>query len=114
TGGSRSAMLSGTAIVQASDKVIEQGRKLAAHVLEASAGDIEFARGRFTIAGTDRSIGIMELAERVHRGVKLPTELPQSLDVGLISNNPPSSFPNGCHVAEVEIDPDTGAIAVVR
>ena len=62
TGGSRSAMLSGTAIVQAADKVIEQGKQIAAHVLEASAGDIEFADGRFVIAGTDRAIGIMELA----------------------------------------------------
>ncbi len=62
TGGSRSAMLSGTAIAQASDKVIEHGKQIAAHVLEASAGDIEFKAGRFVIAGTDRSIGIMELA----------------------------------------------------
>ena len=67
TGGSRSAMLSGTAIVQAADKVIEQGKQIAAHVLEASAGDIEFADGRFVIAGTDRAIGIMELAQRAPR-----------------------------------------------
>src|SRR6185437_11952661 len=78
TGGSRSAMLSGTAIVQASDKVIEQGKKLAAHVLEASAGDIEFADGRFVIAGTDRTIGIMELAQRA-RGMKLPDGKPGTL-----------------------------------
>ena len=57
-------MLSGTAIVQAADKVIEQGKQIAAHVLEASAGDIEFEDGRFIIAGTDRAIGIMELAEQ--------------------------------------------------
>ena len=76
TGGSRSAMLSGTAIAQASDKVIEQGKQIAAHVLEASAGDIEFKSGRFTIAGTDRSIGIMELAERLRAGIKLPDGVP--------------------------------------
>jgi len=114
TGGSRTMVASGTAMVEASGEVIARGKELAGVVLEAASADIEFARGRFTIAGTDRSIGIMELAARLHRGIKLPPELPQSLDVGLISNNPPSSFPNGCHVAEVEIDPETGAVAVVR
>src|SRR6185437_824238 len=113
TGGSRSAMLSGTAIVQASDKVIEQGKKLAAHVLEASAGDIEFARGRFTIAGTDRSIGIMELAERVRRGVKLPDDVPATLDVTHVTDPVPGAYPNGIHVVEVEVDPDTGLTRVV-
>ncbi|HEX6842070.1 MAG TPA: xanthine dehydrogenase family protein molybdopterin-binding subunit [Stellaceae bacterium] len=114
TGGSRTMVASGTAMVEASAQVIARGKELAGIVLEAASADIEFVRGRFTIAGTDRSIGIMDLAARLHRGIKIPPELPQSLDVGLISNNPPSSFPNGCHIAEVEIDPDTGAIAVVR
>ncbi len=114
TGGSRTMMASGTAMVEAAAQVIARGKEIAGFVMEAAAADIEFARGRFTIAGTDRSIGIMELAERLRRGVTLPPEMPQSLDVGLISNNPPSSFPNGCHIAEVEIDPDTGAVAVVK
>ena len=75
-------------------------------MLEASAGDIEFGDGRFTIAGTDRSIGIMELAEKLRGGLKLPEGVPNSLDVKHVSNEPiPSVFPNGCHVAEVEIDP---------
>jgi carbon-monoxide dehydrogenase large subunit len=72
TGGSRSAMLSGTAIMQAADKAIAQGKQIAAHVLEASVEDIEFAHGRFTIAGTDRAIGIMALAERLRAGLRLP------------------------------------------
>src|SRR4029450_5384163 len=59
TGGSKSIMASGTAIVEASDKVIAQGREIAAHVLEAGVADIEFANGRFVIAGTDRGIGLM-------------------------------------------------------
>jgi aerobic carbon-monoxide dehydrogenase large subunit len=113
TGGSRTMMASGTAMVEASAQVIARGKEIAGFVMEAAAADIEFSRGRFTIVGTDRSIGIMELAARL-RSMKLPPELPQSLDVGLISNNPPSSFPNGCHIAEVEVDPDTGAIAVVK
>jgi carbon-monoxide dehydrogenase large subunit len=114
TGGSRSAMLSGTAIMQASDKVIEQGKKLAAHVLEASAGDIEFKSGRFTIAGTDRSIGIMELAEKTRGGIKLPDGAPSTLDVTHVTEAVPGTFPNGIHVVEVEIDPDTGLTRVVK
>jgi len=113
TGGSRSAMLSGTAIMQASDKVIEQGKQLAAHVLEASAGDIEFNGGRFTIAGTDRSIGIMELAQRV-RGLKLPEGVPSTLDVTHVTDPVPGTYPNGVHVVEVEIEPDTGLTRTVR
>ena len=113
TGGSRSAMNSGAAIVLASDKVIENGRSLAAHVLEAAAADIEFKAGRFAIAGTDRGIGLLELAEQL-RGMKnLPGDLP-TLDVKLAYDGAPSTFPNGCHIAEVEIDPDTGVVDVVK
>jgi carbon-monoxide dehydrogenase large subunit len=111
TGGSRSAMLSGTAIMQAADKVVEKGKQFAAHVLEASAGDIEFRNGRFVIAGTDRAIGIMQLAERV-RGMNLPEG--NSLDVTHVTEAVPGTFPNGVHVAEVEIDPQTGETQVVK
>lgn len=114
TGGSRSALVASQAFLEAGDKLIEQGKQIAAHVLEASAVDIEFAHGRFTIAGTDRGIGILELADRIRGGMTLPADLPQSLDVSHISDNPPFSFPNGCHIAEVEIDRDTGHIDVVR
>jgi carbon-monoxide dehydrogenase large subunit len=114
TGGSKSMIVSGNAIVQASDKVIEAGRQIAAHVLEAAAADIEFRGGRFVIAGTDRSVGIMELAARIQAGLQLPPDLPQSLDVAEIVDGPPSAFPNGCHIAEVEVDPDTGMVEVVK
>ncbi len=114
TGGSKSLIVSGNAIVGAADKVIERGRQIAAHVLEAAAADIEFRAGRFVIAGTDRSIGLMELAARLHAGLTLPPELPQSLDVADIYDGPPSAFPNGCHIAEVEIDPQTGMVEVVK
>lgn len=114
TGGSRSALVASQAFLEAGDKLIEQGKQIAAHVLEASAVDVEFAHGRFTIAGTDRGIGILELADRLRGGLTLPADLPQSLDVSHISDNPPFSFPNGCHIAEVEIDRDTGHIDVVR
>jgi carbon-monoxide dehydrogenase large subunit len=114
TGGSKSLIVSGNAIVGAAGKVVEAGRQIAAHVLEAAAADIEFQHGRFVIAGTDRAIGIMELAAQLHAGLVLPPELPQSLDVADIYDGPPSAFPNGCHIAEVEIDPDTGVVAVVK
>ena len=114
TGGSRSMMNSGGAIVEAAAKVVEQGKVIASHVLEAAVGDIEFANGRFTVAGTDRAIGIMELADKLRLGAKLPSDSPQSLDVSHVSNGQPSAFPNGCHVAEVEIDPQTGTIEVVK
>jgi aerobic carbon-monoxide dehydrogenase large subunit len=104
TGGSRSMMMSGAAIAQASDLVIRKGLELASEVLEAAAADIEFREGRFVVAGTDRSVSLMELAKRK----------PGALDVRHVTEVIPSAFPNGCHVAEVEIDPETGAIELVR
>src|ERR1700710_1021784 len=101
------------AIVEASKLVIEKGKKAAAYLMEAAEGDIEFAKGRFTIAGTDRSIDIMELSRRMREG-KLPDGVPSSLDVDHTTKEVPSTFPNGCHVAEVEIDPDTGVVHIVR
>jgi aerobic carbon-monoxide dehydrogenase large subunit len=115
SGGSKSLMHSGTAIVQGAAKVVETGKQLAAHVLEAAPADIAFERGRFVIVGTDRAISILELAQKLRAGPKLPPDLPQSLDVTHISDGPgASTYPNGCHVAEVEIDPDTGFVEVVK
>src|SRR5260221_3974801 len=114
TGGSKSMIVSGNAIVGAADKGTEAGRQIAAHVLEAAAADIEFHAGRFVIAGTDRSVGLMELAAKIHAGLELPPGLPQSLDVADIYDGPPSAFPNGCHIAEVEVDPETGMVEVVK
>jgi carbon-monoxide dehydrogenase large subunit len=113
TGGSRSIIASGTAIVEASKLIIEKGKRAASHLMEASEADIEFDHGRFTIAGTDRSIDIIELARRLREG-KMPEGVPSSLDVDHTSEGVPSTFPNGCHVAEVEIDPETGIVQIVR
>jgi carbon-monoxide dehydrogenase large subunit len=112
TGGSRSITASGMAIVEASRIVIEKGKRAAAHMMEAAESDIEFANGRFTIAGTDRSIDILELARRLKDG-KMPEGMPSSLDVDHTTEAVPSTFPNGCHVAEVEIDPETGIVQIV-
>ncbi len=114
TGGSRSVTMSGTAIVQASDKVIDAGKRLAAHVLEASAEDIEFKGGNFTIAGTDRAINIMALAEKLRSGIALPDDMPKTLDVTHVTDAVPGTYPNGVHVVEVEIEPDTGLARVVK
>jgi aerobic carbon-monoxide dehydrogenase large subunit len=84
-------------------------------VVEASASDIAFERGGFVIVGTDRVISIMELAQKLHSGINLPAEAPQSLDVIHISDGPGAwTFPNGCHIAEVEVDPQTGSVEVVK
>jgi carbon-monoxide dehydrogenase large subunit len=112
TGGSRSITATGQAIVESSGLVIAKGKMAAAHLMEASEADIEFEDGRFTIAGTDRSIDIMELARRMREG-KMPDGVPSSLDVDHTTKETLSTFPNGCHVAEVEIDPETGVVRIV-
>jgi carbon-monoxide dehydrogenase large subunit len=104
TGGSRSAMMGGGAIAQASDVVVLKGKPLAAEALEAAQADIEFTEGNFRVVGTDRKVSIMELAAKY----------PGRLDVSHVTDVIPSAFPNGCHVAEVEIDPETGVVEVVR
>ena len=116
SGGSKSLLHSGTAIIEASAKVVEKGREAASYVLEAAASDIEFAHGRFVIAGTDRSITVMDLARTLREGsTKSSPDAPQSLDVHHISNGPgAATFPNGCHVAEVEVDPETGVAELVK
>jgi aerobic carbon-monoxide dehydrogenase large subunit len=114
TGGSRSIMQSGGAIIAASDLVIEQGKQAAAHFLEAAAADVEFVRGRFTIAGTDLGIQIMDLAERLRLADELPDDVPRTLDVSHVFKGVPSAFPNGCHIAEVEVDPDTGVVDILK
>ncbi len=85
-------------------------------MLEASAADIEFAHGRFVIAGTDRSVGIMELAERVRAGISSPAgrARPRSTCSHVSDGPAASTYPNGCHVCEVELDPETGVIEVVK
>ena len=114
SGGSRSVMFVGAALTESAAIIIERGKQIASHVLEASASDIEFDAGRFVIAGTDRSIGLLDLASRLRGELKLPEGVPNSLDVDHVVKDPvPSAFPNGCHIAEVEVDPETGAAQVV-
>jgi carbon-monoxide dehydrogenase large subunit len=113
TGGSRSTTMSGGAIVMVSEKIVAKGKKLAAHVLEAAESDIEFKDGRFTIAGTDRGLGIHDVAKAAFQLDKLPPGMEPGLYETATYRARSGNFPNGCHVCEVEIDPETGATEVV-
>lgn len=110
---SRSTVLASGAISVTIDAVIEKGRKLAGHLLEASEADIEYAGGTFRVAGTDRTVDIFDLATQIKTRGNLPDDLPASLDSEEKFTSPEQTYPNGCHVCEVEIDPDTGVIDVV-
>jgi aerobic carbon-monoxide dehydrogenase large subunit len=118
TGGSRSLPVGGAALAHAADKLIAKGRKVAAHLLEAAEADIAFVvgdnGGSFAIAGTDRNVSI----DAVARAAFNPAQLPPGLEPGFAESGhftpPAPTFPNGCHVCEVEIDPETGGIEIVR
>jgi carbon-monoxide dehydrogenase large subunit len=111
---SRSMMIGGSALRAAADEVIERGKRFAAHFMEADAADIAFADGAFTIAGTDRSMPIGQVAQMSFIPVGLPAELGVGLQgAGAFSSDMPS-FPNGCHICELEIDPETGAVELDR
>jgi aerobic carbon-monoxide dehydrogenase large subunit len=111
---SRSMMVGGSALRAAADEVIERGKKFAAHFMESDAADIEFSDGKFTIAGTDKEMPLKQVAQMSFMPVHVPSELGVGLQgVGAFAAEVPS-FPNGCHIGEVEIDPDTGAVRIDR
>jgi aerobic carbon-monoxide dehydrogenase large subunit len=114
TMGSRSTVIGGTALWMAADKLIAKGKIIAAHLLEAAEADIAFADGRYTVAGTDRSLGIKEVARAAFQTARLPKGLEAGFyETGTFS---PASdtYPNGCHVCEVEVDPETGSVELVK
>jgi carbon-monoxide dehydrogenase large subunit len=114
TGGSRSLPVGGVALVHAADKLIAKGRRIAAHMFEAAEADVEFADGVFSVTGTDRRLGIDEVA----RAAFDPAKQAPGVEPGFAESGhftpPQPTFPNGCHVCEVEIEPETGHIEVVR
>jgi carbon-monoxide dehydrogenase large subunit len=103
--GSRSAMCAGTAVITVADTMLAKGKKIAASLLEAGEQDIEYKNGAFGVVGTDRKITLFETARRAK-------EVGENLDTK-DQGNAPLTFPNGCHIAEVEIDPETGALDIV-
>ena len=114
TFGARSAILAGSAIVVAADKIIEKGTSIAAHLLEAGAHDIEYRDGAFTVSGTDRTVDLETVAEAAFQHNKLPPGLSPGLyERGDFASNAGATFPNGAHLAEVEIDADTGKVSLV-
>jgi carbon-monoxide dehydrogenase large subunit len=114
TYGSRSMTIGGSALKHAADVLVEKAKKMAGHVLEASAGDIQFADGKFTVVGTDKSIGLVELARKTYAPVGWPAEFGVGLEAVGTFTPSRSNFANGCHVCEVEVDPDTGDVKIVR
>ncbi|MEX2220670.1 MAG: xanthine dehydrogenase family protein molybdopterin-binding subunit [Candidatus Rokuibacteriota bacterium] len=110
---SRSLMMAGSAAALACDAAIDTGRRVAALYFEAALPDVEFASGRFRVKGTDRAIGLLDLAARARALPGVPEDLRDGLDSTAKFVSPQMSFPNGCHVTEVEIDPETGAVTVV-
>jgi aerobic carbon-monoxide dehydrogenase large subunit len=114
TGGSRALAVTGSAVTLAVKDVIARGRKLAAHLMEAAEADIEFADGTFKVAGTDKQLTVKDLAYNAHNKAKLPADQPVGLQGDGTFLPPGATFPNGCHIAEIEIDPDTGAVSFQR
>jgi aerobic carbon-monoxide dehydrogenase large subunit len=115
TYGSRSLAVGGSAIVKAMDKVVKKGKKIAAHLLEAAEADIEFKDGKFTVAGTDKSkaFGEISLAAYVPHNYPLE-ELEPGLDETAFYDPKNFTFPAGCHICEVEVDPDTGVTRIIN
>jgi carbon-monoxide dehydrogenase large subunit len=111
---SRSTMMVGSAAVMACDEAIRRGQLMAAHVLEAAPEDVLFDEGVFRVIGTDQSVRLLDLTARLSSMGPLPEGVPTSLDNVTKFASPGMTFPNGCHVCEVEIDPDTGLIQVQR
>jgi aerobic carbon-monoxide dehydrogenase large subunit len=109
----RSMIAGGSALKLAAQEVIRKGKRLAAWMLEASEADIEFEHAMFRIKGTDRQLSFSEVARKSYQGTGLPPELGIGLD-GTGSHPGPDTFPNGCMICEVEIDPQTGKVAVAR
>jgi carbon-monoxide dehydrogenase large subunit len=114
SGGSRSAAIGGSALWLAADKVIAKGKRIAAHLLEAADADIAFADGRFTIAGTDRGLTIKEVARASFAFAALPRGIEPGLFESATFAPVQETFPNGTHVCEVEVDPETGTLSLER
>ena len=113
TGGSRSATLGGSAVMLATEKIVTKAKAIAAHMLEAAEADIDFADGIFRIAGTDRAVPLAQIAGAAWE----PNNLPDGMEPGLVAGAAfaakQQNFPNGCHICELEIDPDTGEVEIL-
>ncbi len=114
TYGSRSLAVGGTAIIKSIEKIIEKGKKIAAHKLEANADDIEFASGKFTVKGTDKSVGFGDVALTAYVPHVYPKDLEPGLDFSSFYDPTNFTYPFGCHIAVVEVDKQTGKVELKR
>jgi carbon-monoxide dehydrogenase large subunit len=115
TGGSRSSQMGGVAVLRTSNAVVEKARRIAAHLLEAAPEDVELSDRRFRVAGTDLGLDWSRVVAAAHDPAQLPEGESPGLDEALTyTRDTECNFPNGCHVAEVEVDPETGRVALVR
>jgi carbon-monoxide dehydrogenase large subunit len=115
TYGSRSLAVGGSAMVKAMDKIILKGRKIAAHLMEAAVEDVEFKDGKFSVAGTDKTKTLTDISLAAYIPHNYPIEeLEPGLDETAFYDPKNFTFPGGCHICEVEIDPDVGTTQVVR
>jgi aerobic carbon-monoxide dehydrogenase large subunit len=115
TYGSRSGAVGMSAIAKALDKVEAKARKVAAHVMEAAEGDVEFRDGSFTVKGTDRKMAFGEVALAAYVAHKFPTsEIEPGLKEGAFYDPTNFTFPAGCHICELEVDPETGIVTIAR
>ncbi|HLH70598.1 MAG TPA: xanthine dehydrogenase family protein molybdopterin-binding subunit [Candidatus Dormibacteraeota bacterium] len=110
----RSSMVGGCALRRAADAIIEKARPMAAELLEAAGHDLEFVRGEFRVVGTDRTISLMEVARAFYHPMGITDRFGVGLEASGTWSTTPENFPNGCHVAEVEVDPETGEVVVDR
>jgi carbon-monoxide dehydrogenase large subunit len=113
-GGARSLHMGGTALVLALDKALDRARRLAAHLLQAAPDDLAFAAGRFAVRGTERGVDLPALAHAARDPANLPDGMEPGLDAEADNPSDLITFPGGAHVAEVEVDPDTGSVELVR
>jgi len=111
---SGSAIIGGNALRSAADAIIEKAKQVASFLLEANADDLEFRNGDFCVAGTDRKVGLREIARWTYHPARLPPNLRVGLEASSYFAAEPPAFPNGCHICEVEIDPDTGQVITDR
>ena len=114
TGGSRMVSVAGAATMGVADKIIAKGKHVAASVLEASAADIDYDDGTFKIVGTDRTMSLFDVARAARNPKHVPAGEKPGLDDDFTRTPGADTFPNGCHVCELEIDPDTGTLEIVN
>src|SRR3990172_4719274 len=111
---SRTAVLGGSAVTLAMDKIIDKGRRIAAHLLEVAAADVEFKEAAFRVAGTDRKVKLLEVVQAAFQRSKIPADMETGLAESAAYSPEIPNFPTGCHICEVEIDPETGKSEVLN